>query len=73
MTTRKEIVEWLENSYNPNEVLAVAIWSIDDVLERAKERDISLTKDQAENILSIIHRKQSAEYGINWNTIDIYR
>ena len=71
MTTVSEVIEHLK-TYKPDEVVAVAIWSVDDVLERAKERKIKISKKQAEEVIDRIHRKQDATLGINWDTIDCY-
>ena len=71
VTTAKKVIEWLR-SYDENEEIAVAIWSEVDVLGRAKERDMTITKEQAKSIIDQINRKQNAELGITWLTIDCY-
>ena len=70
MTTQKELIEHLQKSYKPKDVLAVAIWQVDDVLGRAKEREIEITREQAEKIVSRIDRRKDATLGITWVTID---
>lgn len=72
MTTVKELIEYLQHYYKPEEVLAVAIWQVEDVFERAKERKLIITKKQAEDIIVRIERDHSASLGINWDTIDAY-
>ena len=69
MTTVEKAIEHLKG-YSPNAVIAVAIWQVDDVLSRAKERGIKITKEQAENIIDRIDRRQDASLGISWDTID---
>lgn len=71
MTTAKEVIEHLQG-YDEDEEIAVAIWSEVDVLERAKERNMTITKEQAKSIIDRIHRKQDATLGISWDTIDCY-
>jgi len=71
VTTAKEVIECLQK-YDENEEIAVAIWSEVDVLERAKEREIAITREQAKSIIDLIHRKQDASLGISWDTIDCY-
>lgn len=71
MTTVERAIENLKG-YNPKIHVAVAIWQTDDVLERAKERNIKLTKEEAEEIIDRIDRKQDATLGISWDTIDVY-
>ena len=72
MPNVKEVIGLLEEEYNPEDVIAVAIWQRDDVLCRAKEREISVTMEQADDIIDRIHRRQDATLGINWDTIDAY-
>lgn len=71
MPTVKEVIEHLRR-YNENEHVATAIWSEDDVLGRAKERNIKITRKQAQDIIDRIYRKQDATIGITWDTIDCY-
>ena len=70
MTTQKELIERLQKRYKPEDVLAVIIWQVDDVLGRAKEREIEITREQAEKIVSRIDRRKDATLGITWVTID---
>ncbi len=55
-----------------NQHVAVAIWCEDDVLGRAKERGISCTREQAQEILDYMDSHQDCELGITWTTIDCY-
>ena len=72
MTTVKETIEHLRRSYKENQHIAVAIWCIEDVMERAKERGIKITEEQAEELIDRVDRKQDASIGISWDTIDCY-
>ena len=73
MATVKEVIEHLQSdSFKPDDVVAVAIWQVEDVLERAKENKMKITKKQAEEIIDRIDRKQDASLGISWDTIDAY-
>lgn len=71
MSKVKEVMDRLKH-YNPDDVVAVAIWCVEDVIERAKERGKKLSKEQAEEILDTIDRKQDASLGISWDTIDAH-
>ena len=71
MTTVEKVIEHLK-THKPNLHVAVAIWQTDDVLERAKERKIKISKKQAEEIIDKIDSKQDASLGISWDTIDCY-
>ena len=46
------------------------VWHIDDVLSRAKERNINLSEDQAIQILDKVDKGKDASIGINWDVID---
>jgi len=72
LPTVQEEIEHLQKYYDRGDVIAAAIWGVDDVLERAKEREINVTEEQARNILELIHRRQDATLGITWDTIDCY-
>ena len=48
------------------------IWSTEDVLHQAKQRDVKLTEDEANSILLEMQRDYDADVGINWETIDVY-
>lgn len=47
-------------------------WDIDDVLERAKETGITLTSDQAKEVLDEAEHRFDANVGINWYVLDEY-
>ena len=70
MPTVEQAMERLKR--NGDQHVAVAIWSEDDVLGRAKERGISCTREQAQEILDEMDRKQDCELGITWITIDCF-
>jgi hypothetical protein len=48
------------------------IWSTEDVLHQAKQKDVKLTEDEANEILLQMERKHDADIGISWTTIDVY-
>jgi len=50
--------------------VAVAIWSREDVIGRAKEKGITLTDKETDEILDDIDRHHDATLGITWDTID---
>jgi ribose 5-phosphate isomerase len=70
MTTVKKIIENLSSSYKSDDHVAVAVWSIEDVMIQAKERGMKITKKQANDVLDFINDKQDATQGINWTIID---
>lgn len=56
---------------NENNELIIT-WSIEDVIERANERDIELTQEQAKRVLNLMCDKHDCEIGINWDVIDCW-
>lgn len=71
MTTVKEVIESLKK-YNPDLHVAVALWQGDDVIARAKEREMEIIREQVIAIIDRIDRRQDATLGITWDTIDCY-
>jgi len=70
MPTVEEAIKRLK--WNGSQHVAVAIWSEDDVLERAKELGIKCSRAQAREIIDSIDHKQDCSLGITWDTIDNY-
>ena len=49
------------------------VWTIDDVLENAKENhDINLSNDQAKNILHMMDKYHDGVNGITYYTLDYW-
>lgn len=44
-------------------------WSIEDVLFQAKEDEIELTEEEAEEVLETCIDNMDCEYGISWSSI----
>ena len=72
LPTVKEVVDWLLRNCSPDEHVAVDIWCVEDVLERAEERGIKISRKEAEKIIDEIHRRRDSTVGINWVVIDAY-
>jgi len=70
MPTIEEIIKRL--NFFKDECVAAAIWTEGDVIGRAEYRGIKITKEQAQEILDLMDRKQDATIGITWDTIDYY-
>ncbi len=50
--------------------VCIAIWSDDDVIDRARAKGYLLTGEQCGKILTQVDRKQDASEGITWASID---
>lgn len=48
------------------------IWSVEDVIERAKQENINLTETQALEILEDAKDNHDATIGINWDVLDYH-
>jgi len=48
------------------------VWDIDDVIAKAKEREIVVTEEQAFEILTSMKSQHDCNYGITWETIDAH-
>lgn len=57
---------------DPNEHVCVIIWSVVDVIDRAKERHIKATRQEAEDIIDRMEDNHDVSLGITWDTIDCY-
>jgi hypothetical protein len=51
---------------------AVDVWSIGDVLDRAKEQGKRVSKKQAREIIQQVYLKKDATIGISWDTLDYW-
>jgi hypothetical protein len=71
MPTVANVLRHLQG-YQSEEHIACAIWCEEDVLGRAEERGIKITREQVQNILDTIDRKQDCSLGISWDTIDVF-
>lgn len=47
------------------------LWLPQDVIDRAKEQDITLNREQAGEILESLHENHDCNDGITWETIDV--
>lgn len=65
MLTIKKLIEHL-SGYDDDLVVAYSLWQPVDVIQRAKQRGLKLTREEAEIILSEIGRKQGEDYKQFW-------
>lgn len=64
----KEIIELLKQ-YDKDDYIAVMIFQTSDVISLAEDEGETVTKDKAIEIIEELHHRQSAETGMNWDTI----
>ena len=65
-------IKMLQDYAENNKETCVLIWIAEDVLGRAKDLDIKCTEAEANDILEYMERKQDAELGVTWDTIDYH-
>ena len=46
-------------------------FKVQDIIEQAKSRGITLTEEQGNNILDLMEERFNAEIGMNWDVIDV--
>lgn len=68
----KTLIEHLQQRYQPDDVIAASLWVAEDVLIRAAESGITLTRDQAEAVLDMAEDHHDANVGISWDVLDIH-
>jgi len=74
----KTIKELRQEEENAKDKIAL-VWSIEDVLghdkdliERRETGDTPLTEDQAREVLQQADRYHDADYGVCWDTLEVY-
>ena len=67
MPTVSQIIEILSRR-DPNEVIAVSIWSRED----AQTFDIEVSDEQADAAIEAMHDDQDASIGMNWDVLLIH-
>ena len=71
MSVVRDVIDRLK-VYEPTAHVAVDIWTEDDVLERAGEVGVKLTRSQAQKVLDIMDRRKDANVGFNWDVLDVH-
>jgi len=72
MPEMREVIDKLNRLYSPDDHVAVVIWTQEDVVERANERNMTISPAEAQEILDLMDRKHDCSIGITWDTIDVY-
>lgn len=70
MPTVKELRDHL-NSYKDDDIIAFNLWSITDVMESAKNLNIEISEEEAEEILETTNEYKNTSIGINWDVIEM--
>jgi hypothetical protein len=46
------------------------VWSTEDVLQTAKNMNVELTSEEADDVLMTVEHNHDANYGISWDNIE---
>ena len=46
------------------------VWSTQDVLQTAKNMNVELTSEEADDVLMTVEHNHDANHGISWDTIE---
>lgn len=66
----EELLQQIRNEAEDRDEYALAVWCVEDVLGKAKEMGVKLTRDEAKEVISSIGRHQDCELGITWMTLE---
>lgn len=72
MNNTEYSIKMLQGYAKNNKATCVLIWVAEDVLSRAEDLDIKCAEAEANDILEYMERKQDAEHGVTWDTIDYH-
>lgn len=68
----KDLIKWLQDQYDPEDVIAYSLWTTEDINAIEEEEEIELTEEEAERVLEWADRKEDASIGINWDVLRYY-
>ena len=72
MPTVAEVINHLRKYNKLSSHIAADIWCESDVVDRASQRGIKVSREQAGKILDHIDHHKDANLGITWDTLDFY-
>jgi hypothetical protein len=47
-------------------------WCTEDIICQAEEHDVTITNEEAKDVLMMMEKHHDASVGINWEVIDVY-
>jgi len=68
--TVREIILHLQQNYSELDVIACAIWTEDDVIDKATQMNLVLTQYAVEEVLDRVDNEHDASVGINWDVLE---
>lgn len=70
MPTVRELVEWLQIKYGPEDFVAYDLRNVNDVADRAVQMGIKLSSGQEIQVLETLQANKNAQVGFNWDMLD---
>ena len=70
MPTVREIILHLQQNYSDLDVIACAVWTEDDVIDKATQMNLVLTQYAVEEVLNRLDDEHNASVGINWDVLE---
>ena len=67
-----KLIERLQQYYKPDDVVAYALWSVDDVKYSRGDGDPEVSTAQAEEVLGRMMRYHDCTIGMNWDVVDYH-
>ena len=64
-----EWIQRLQNEFKPDQHICIHLWQTADLMGTAKELDIELTDEEANNIVEDMERHIDSELGVTWTTV----
>jgi len=68
--TVREIILHLQQNYSDLDVIACAVWTEDDVIDKATQMNLVLTQYAVEEVLNRLDDEHNASVGINWDVLE---
>ena len=65
-------IKYLQERYKPDDHICSIIWSVEDVILRAKDEGVEISVKEAQDILKSMDEGHDAEIGINWDVISCW-
>lgn len=68
----RDLIDHLRRCHSREDIIAASLWTAEDVMRRALEDGIAITKEQAEAVLDEAEDRHDANFGISWDVLDVH-
>ena len=70
MSRMRALLNRLRRERDPEEVVAISIWDVEDVRGQATVMKVMLTLAEIEDVLEDMEHNHDAEIGLNWRSME---